>query len=226
MSEDTTPLKAALAPKRILDRIPESRIAEDLERYRQMAINLGAASAAIVAADEIVVDERVRAKCIYPKCGSYGTNLNCPPHAPDLDFIRKVVGKYRHAVLFSVKDESGDFLGTDYRKKGGRQNPSKTTLNTICAEIESRAFYDGYHLALAFGQGPCKTFWCADQPCSGIHGEGVCRFANKARSSMEAVGMDVFSIVARQGWEIYPCGARVDPEKTPHVLLVGLILIV
>ena len=116
-------------------------------------------------------------------------------------------------------------MGTNFRKRVGKQNPSKIILNTICSEIESRAFYDGYHLALAFGQDPCKSFWCADKPCSGLHKDGICRFAYWARSSMEGVGIDVFAIVARTGGEIYPYGARVDPEKTSHVLLVGLILI-
>ena len=225
MQENGTPLKDKIAPSRILEKIPASKIKQDLERYRKMAIALGAEDATIVSTDDIIIDERVRAKCIYPKCGFYGSNLNCPPHAADLDFMRKVVARYHHAVLFSVKDKTGDFLGTGFRRLTGKQNPSKITLNTICSEIESRAFYDGYHLALAFGQGPCKSFWCADKPCAGLHEDGVCRFAYKARSSMEAVGIDVFAMVARTGWEIYPCGARVDPEKTPHVLLVGLILI-
>ena len=225
MTENKTPLTEKIAPSRILEKIPASKIKDDLERYRKRAIELGAEDATIVSTDDIIIDERVRAKCVYPKCSFYGSNLNCPPHAADLDFMRKVVAKYDHAVLFSVKDETGDFLGTDFRKHTGKQNPSKTILNTICSEIESRAFYDGYHLALAFGQGPCKSFWCADKPCSGLHGDGVCRFSYKARSSMEAVGIDVFAMVAKTGWEIYPCGARVDPEKTPHVLLVGLILI-
>lgn len=43
---------------------------------------------------------------------------------------------------------------------------------------------------------------------------------------MEALGLDAFSMAARQGWEIYPCGERVDPDALPHVLLVGLILVI
>jgi hypothetical protein len=42
---------------------------------------------------------------------------------------------------------------------------------------------------------------------------------------MEAVGIDVFSMAARRGWEIYPCGERIEGEDIPHVLLVGLVLI-
>ena len=104
-------------------------------------------------------------------------------------------------------------------------NQAKTILNTICSEIESRAFYEGYHLALALGQGPCKSYWCPDQSCSALEPGGTCRFSLKARTSVEAVGIDAFSMAAKRGWEIYPCGARVEPDKLPHVLLIGLILI-
>ena len=173
------------------------------------------------------MDERVRAKCIYPKCNHYGLCINCPPYAPDLDFVRKMVSQYRNALLFCVKDKSGFFLaGTlSVKRLPGQENPAKVVLNTICSEVESRCYYDGYYLSLAFGQGPCKSFWCPDQPCAALQPGTGCRFPWKSRSSMEAVGMDVFGMVAKRGWEIYPCGTRVQSKDVPHVLLVGLVLI-
>lgn len=218
-------LKDRIIPRKILKDIPISRIEQDLERYRNMAIEIGASDAVIISSHDIIVDERVRAKCIYPKCDQYGLSINCPPYAPDLDFIRKVINNYHHAILFSVKDETGAFIGAQFRDRIGRKNPTKILFNTICAEIESRSFYDGYHFSLAFGQGTCKNFWCHDQPCAALQSGTGCRFPLKARSSMEAVGMDAFTMAARQGWEIYPCGERVERKDLPHVLLVGLILI-
>ena len=191
-----------------------------------MGLELRAEHSEIVSADEVVVDERVRAKCIYPKCSHYGTNINCPPHAPDLDFIRKLVANYQYGIFFAVKAKSSDFAGPNFRKRAGKKNPAKIIFNTICAEIESRSFYEGYYHSLAFGQGPCKTFWCSDQACSALQDGQACRFSNKARSSMEAVGIDAFAMVAREGWDIYPCGSRVDQNKIPHVLLVGLVFII
>ncbi len=137
----------------------------------------------------------------------------------------------REGVSRRAQKSCGDFrLGTMTFDQGsdqrmGKENRAKKTLNTICSEIESRAFYQGYHLALAFGQGPCKSFWCPDKPCAGLGEERKFRFSLKARSSVEAVGIDAYSMAARQGWEIYPCGGRVEKEKLPHVLLIGLILI-
>jgi predicted metal-binding protein len=218
-------MQETLKPRKISATLSPLKIKEDLEKFRRLAMELGAEGAEVISSTEIIVDERVRAKCLYPKCGFYGSNLNCPPHAPDLGFVRALIAKYRYGILFCVKGHTDDFVGTDFLKRVGRDNQAKKSLNTICAEIESRAFYEGYHLALAFGQGPCKSFWCPDKPCAGLGEERKCRFSLKARSSVEAVGIDAFSMAARQGWEIYPCGSRVEREKLPHVLLIGLILI-
>ena len=62
------PLKDMIEPKRITVDIPSTKVEEDLEKFRQMAVDLGAAEAAVISPDDIIVDERVRAKCIYPKC--------------------------------------------------------------------------------------------------------------------------------------------------------------
>jgi predicted metal-binding protein len=219
-------IRNGIVPRRILDRIPLRRVHEDLGRYQAKAIEMGAEDAKIISSKEIIIDERVRVKCIYPKCVHYGTSINCPPYAPDLDFMRKVLGNYRYAILFSVKSRTEEFIGTDYLKKtGGIKQPARLLLNQICSEIESQSYYEGYPFSLAFGQGPCKSFWCPDQPCTALQPGMQCRFSLKSRSSMEAVGMDVFKMASRQGWEIYPCGERVKRQDLPHVLLVGLVLI-
>jgi len=218
--------KETFSPKRIETRTESGKIRNDLERYRALAMDLGAADADIVSSKDIPVDERVRAKCLYPKCSFYGNNLNCPPHAPDLEFIRRLIARYSFGILFCVKGDPAEFAGPDFLKFVGRENRAKKKFNKICTEIESSAFYDGYYLALAFGQGPCKSFWCADQACAGLVPGGTCRFPLKSRSSLEAVGIDAFSMATVRGWEIYPCGERVESAALPHVLLIGLTLVV
>jgi len=220
------PHEEPIRPRRIEPQVESSRLTADLERYRLMAIEIGAADAAVIPSGEIPVDERVRAKCMYPKCTFYGNNFNCPPHAPDLDFTRRLVARYTHGILFCVKGKTSDFTGTDFLKREARKNPAKLILNTVCCEIESHAFYDGYPFALALGQGPCKSFWCPDQPCAALEPGGTCRFPLKSRSSVEALGIDAYSMAAGRGWEIYPCGKRVEASGLPHVLLIGLVLVV
>ena len=93
------------------------------------------------------------------------------------------------------------------------------------SRVEAEAFYDGYHLALGFAGGPCKTIFCPDVECSAlIPGQG-CRHSYKARSAMEAVGMDAFQMAAKVGWDVYPIGGSITPDDVPHGTRLGLIFI-
>jgi len=65
--------------RKIMEKVPEDQLQGDLEKHREHAIELGAADAKVITTDGIIIDERVLAKCVYPKCAGYGTNANCPP---------------------------------------------------------------------------------------------------------------------------------------------------
>ena len=60
--------------RKMLADIPDELVHQDLEKFRQLAIDLGATDAKVVTMDMVIIGERVRAKCIYPKCQWYGTN--------------------------------------------------------------------------------------------------------------------------------------------------------
>lgn len=64
---------------RIVERVADDVLKQDLEKYRQRALEFGATDAKIITADMVIIDDRVRAKCIYPLCDNYGSNANCPP---------------------------------------------------------------------------------------------------------------------------------------------------
>jgi hypothetical protein len=42
---------------------------------------------------------------------------------------------------------------------------------------------------------------------------------------MEAAGMDVYGLVTRAGWEIYPIFRSVNPAEVPRALSVGIVFI-
>ncbi len=56
-----------------------ARLPQDLERYVQKALEMGATRAAVIKAEEIPVDERVTLKCQIPRCFGYGAGAHCPP---------------------------------------------------------------------------------------------------------------------------------------------------
>jgi predicted metal-binding protein len=211
--------------RKIVEKFPEDLLEQDLNKYQQKAIEFGATDAKIITNDMILIDERVRAKCFVPVCRHYGTNAVCPPNAMELDLFRKVVNNFRYALFFMIKVPSTELAHPEFieKKKGAR---TQVLTWEICAKIESEAFYDGHHLAMAFASGPCLPYLCpGEDVCALLAGKGSCRGAYKARSAMEAVGMDAFRMAAKVGWEVYPIGEDIPPSEVPHGARLGLVLI-
>ena len=210
--------------RKILEHIPEAQLQEDLEKYRRRAIELGATDAKIISMDDVVIDERVVAKCVYPKCPGYGTNVNCPPYAMTPDETRKLVNKFHYAIFVKIEVPAEHIAGKEAIEKQ-LVNPYRRKLAEIVARLESETFHDGYHLALAFGSGSCKMFFCPDKECEVLVPGHGCPHRLKARSPMEAVGMDVYTMAAKAGWDIYPIGDSTNPSEVPHGLRLGLVFI-
>ena len=54
--------------RKIVKLIPPEELQADLEMFRQKALDLGSADAKIITSGQVIIDERVRAKCMNPKC--------------------------------------------------------------------------------------------------------------------------------------------------------------
>lgn len=210
--------------RKFTEKVSEEQLQKDLEKYRNRAIELGASDARVITADGVVIDERVRAKCMYPKCASYGTNLNCPPYAPDIDQIQKILNNYKYAILFKLDVPSKDIAGP-LAKKTQAYKPYGLKRHEIVGKLEAEAFHDGYHLALGFGGGSCKRYFCPNWKCRALELGQACRHPLKARAAMEGVGMDVFIMSRKVGWDIYPIGERTTPCEVPFGLYIGVVFI-
>jgi len=205
------------------EKVSDDQLNNDLERYSELAVEFGATDTTVIGVDEIIIDERVRAKCIWPKCGGYGLSAHCPPYAPPLDEVRKIVGRYRLGLFIRLAVATEEIAGKEARKKR-LWWPSSRILHEIVSKIESEAFFNGYHFALGFGSGSCKGY-CFDLDCTAIQTGQACRYPLKARPSMESVGMDVFTMATRAGWDVYPIGPSIRPDDVPVGSKFGLVLI-
>lgn len=210
--------------RKFTEKVSEEQLQKDLEEYRKRAIELGASDAKVITTDRVILDERVRAKCMYPKCNGYGTSLNCPPYTPDIDQIRKIVKKYKYAVLFKLNIPSEEIAGP-LAKEHKAYRPYSRKRARIVAKLEAEAFHNGYHLALGFGGGSCKSHYCPDVECEALKPGKACIAPLKARASMEAVGMDAYTMATKAGWDIYPIGEKTPPSEVPCGLYLGIILI-
>lgn len=209
--------------RKVTAKISQRQLQSDLARYAKLALELGATDTRIVTTDMVLIDERVRAKCIWPKCGGYGLSAHCPPYAPPLDEVRKIISRYHLGLFIRLNVPTDEIAGKEAREKR-LWWPSSQILHEVVSKVEAEAFFNGYHLALGFGSGSCKGF-CADLDCTAIQPGQGCRFPLKARPSMESVGMDVFTMATRAGWEVYPIGPSISPGDVPVGSKFGLVLI-
>lgn len=195
----------------------------DLDRYRDKALELGATAAKIVRAAEIPVDERIVMKCRIPRCFGYGTSAHCPPHAPKPAEIREILKGYEWAVFFTL-DVAPEVIVRDRATIREREGAYQTVFK-IVNEIESLAFYDGHYLAFGLGAGSCRHTFCSQhESCQALEGKR-CRIALRSRPSMEAVGIDVYKMIAAAGWDVYPIGSDARPGNIPKGTLAGIVVI-
>lgn len=200
-----------------------ARLPEDLERYRRRALELGATEARVVKVEEIPVDERVTLKCRIPRCFGYGAGANCPPQAMTPAELREILKQYRWAVFF-IKDVPAEVIVRDKATIKERVAVYQEIYRMV-SDIESMAFYDGHYLAFGFGAGSCRHTYCGQHPtCQAMTGDR-CRFSLLSRPSMEAVGIDVYRMVAEAGWEIYPIGSGAKAAGIPKGTLAGIVIV-
>ncbi len=205
--------------------VSEETLKADLQNYKQKALELGASGAEIIPTGYITIDERVRLKCVIPRCLRAGETPNCPPYAPDLDLVRKAFSRFSWAIL--LKTNVAPLEEYAPGRGGSRAEERKTLLfhqksGEIVYQIERLAYKDGYHLAMGFGGGSCKDYLCRGLICQFLD-SGRCRFPLRSRPAMEAVGIDVFDLINKVGWSAYPL---VDELKDiPCAVSVGIVFI-
>lgn len=200
----------------------EATLKADLEHLRQTALDLGASGAVIIPASQVDIDDRVRLKCTVPRCLRAGETPNCPPYALDLDLVRRALSRFSWAVLLKCNVEPI----RDYDPKTAADKRQTLLYHQksaeIVDEIEQQAYRDGYHLAMGFGGGSCKDYLCRGMICQFMD-SGRCRFPHRARPAMEAVGIDVITLVNSVGWEAYPL--LDDPDLIPCAVTIGIVFV-
>jgi len=203
------------------DRDPK-KLMQDIERYAKLAIDVGASASAIITTEQISVDERVIMKCRFPLCGEYGQCMNCPPNTGSIEDMRRRVKQFDYAIILKLDVASERIAGAAARGEPGVEDLKK--LCKIISDVESAAFYDGHYFSTGFSSASCHFIWCQGIPCQALEGKG-CRQRARVYTSMEAVGIDVFHLMASVGWDIYPVGMSATADMFAQGSRCGLVLI-
>jgi predicted metal-binding protein len=131
--------------------------------------------ARIVSPSAVETAAWVRLKCRFG-CDGYGQCLVCPPFTPLPEQMRKVLDAYRRAILIHFASDA--------------------EVKAIVADLERTIFLAGAWKAFGLGAGPC--YFCKECPVD----QRQCRYPERARPSMEACGIDVFSTARKAGFPI------------------------
>ena len=170
-------------------------------KYVEQALAAGAHEAKIIPVRNVVTAEWVRLKCQFG-CSGFGKRLCCPPHTPTPEQMKRVLGGYKTALIYSYV-----CTAAEYRRK-------QTRMHRLAADIERAAFLDGFYKALGLVAGPCRL-------CAECDVTGRCRHPYQARPSMESCGIDVYATVRNSGIKLEVVTREDAPSKHINLILIG-----
>lgn len=158
---------------------------EDFEKY---ASSLGIETCVAFPADLLAPEERIRALCREDKCGNWGNNYMCPPRIGSLEDMRTRLARYRAGILLQYS------RGLDVRNDFEGVRRSKVDFHRLVLKMEERVRSEGHRDAWGLVGGDCSL--CDE--CTARVG-APCPFPDDARPSLESLGIDVLSLLARLG---------------------------
>jgi predicted metal-binding protein len=189
-----------------------------LHTLQQNALVLGATDAKVISSNDIPVEDEVILFCKDPLCESYGQCLFCPPHAMSPKSMRLIVAESEKAVIFRLDLPSENNLEESriihFRK-----------IFRIASALEQVAVNAGYAKSRGYAASSCKPVFCPSYQCQALWDGKSCRYPTEARPSMEAVGINVFKLFERVGWEIHRISKDTDAADLPGGVLGGMVLV-
>ncbi len=215
---------------------PENRLENNVQHLKRLAVKRGADDAVVISAADVIVDPRVRFKCMIPRCYMSGSCGHCPPHGYSTQQTRDIVSGYGRAVFFRVGVKSTIIAADNVHEaiESGVMDAGGHALNlggyyilvfSIVKILQKTAEAEGYRTH-GFAAGNCRDPFCHLRPvCQSLMTDRGCRHPNLSSFSMESTGMDVYRMAARVGWQQYPIGGSCQPDSVPRGSLMGLVLV-
>lgn len=154
-----------------------------------------------IKCEDIVFEERVKMNCFY--CGKYNVSWKCPPRIPSLDY-KKMFSEFNHIALVYCKYY---FNEENYSLV---RNESSIELHKTLLKFEKFLWDNDNSTSLSFIGGSCKL-------CKNGCGKEHCNNPYKARSPMEATGMNVVATA-----EKYDIKISFPPKD--YIIRMGMIL--
>ena len=213
---------------------------QKIDEYKvleKVALEQGYTDAKVIPADQVVVEDRVRLRCMIG-CPYYGKGLRCPPHTPSVDKFRKMLNEYSFAMVVKLKpSEVSNELKAKYNinmgEKSTRLANQYQDIDKISSmvwsdfsghyrnslmdlvELERAAFNLGYPFATVFFAGRCLLCEKCDVESGSCHNPVIARF------SAESMGINLSKTVDNAGMEL-----KFHTEEDPNSITPMAILLI
>lgn len=162
----------------------------DFEKLKALALECGFSHVGDLDADTIELHPEVRAACAEDKCQSYNKTWNCPPGCGTLEECAADLHRFKRGLIVQSTGELEDAM--DYE---GMMDLAKRHGETF--DQFADALREMYPDALVLGDGACRRCKTCTYP------DAPCRFPQRKSSAMEAYGMTVSEVCARNNIPYY-----------------------
>jgi predicted metal-binding protein len=162
----------------------------DKAEFDEFTSKLGIDTAVHFDAAMLAPEERIRKYCADNLCGCYGKNYMCPPQAGSIEETKARLGEYNRGILVECStplDVKRDIKGL---------NKTKLDFHRKILKTENYLKENGASRVLGLIGGNCSL--C--EPCYSQTGK-PCAHPDRARSSLEAQGIDVMDLRRKLGLE-------------------------
>lgn len=160
----------------------------DVETVLEQARRLGFDLSLEFDAGLLVPEARIRAYCVENRCGSYNAHHMCPPRVGPLPEVAARLRRFKRGVLLQYSRP----VDVAHDREGVVR--AKLEFHRLILRLERRLRRRGLPHLWAMIGGNCQLCpTCAaveDQPC---------RHPEKARTSLEAIGVDVLGLQQKLG---------------------------
>lgn len=164
---------------------------QTMETWVEHAKTFGFSHAGVLNASTLTPLDAVRDMCAVDKCKQYGRCWTCPPACGSIEENGHRLSQFREGILVQTTMQLEDDF--DYETMDACGKRHKELFSAFCKNLKEAGFSD----ILALGAGGCNlcdACTCPDAPC---------RHPEQALSSMEAYGLFVSDVCAKNGLGYY-----------------------
>ena len=162
-----------------------------LEKAGQM----GFTASLVFDARQLIPEQRIRDFCLENKCGHYQGNYMCPPFVGSIQEIQERLKDFRRGILLQ-------YLISLEVKKGNKEiRESRVVFHNKILQLEKFLEDAGIENMWGISGGSCGL--C--EVCQAKLDE-PCLYPDKAKTSLEALGIDVLTLLDKLGLDnkFYP----------------------